>query len=99
MRNHTYQITVEYLEDAGGNPVDGRAFSFLAANRDEISAIVDRIRASRQFAGDEAAAFAVGIKRFGEVMLKNKHHPLFTDFRLHFMDFMKRLKASPQKAG
>lgn len=94
MKHHTYRISVEHLEDKQGNPVVGRSLSFIATNHDEITEIVERIRASRQFEGDDAAAFAVGLKLFSEIMLKHKDNPLFSDFRPQFALFMKRLKAT-----
>lgn len=94
MKHHTYRISVEHLEDKQGNPVVGQSLSFIATNHDEITEIVERIRASRQFEGDDAAAFAVGLKLFSEIMLKHKDNPLFSDFRPQFALFMKRLKAT-----
>lgn len=94
MKNHRYQVTVEYLEDPQGNPVEDHLLRFPVSNHDEIIGIVERIRGMGHFERDEAAAFAVGLKLFSEVMLQNKHHPLFTEFRPHFIAFMKKLKAS-----
>ena len=93
MKHHTYRILVEHVADKDGNPVADRSLSFTVTNHDEITEIVERIRNTHQFEGDDAVAFSVGLKLFSEVMLKNKGHPLFTEFRAHLMAFMKKLKA------
>jgi hypothetical protein len=94
MKHHKYRISVEHIEDKQGNPVVDHSLSFITTNHDEIIEIVERIRNARHFEGDDAAAFAVGLKLFSEIMLKNKESPLFTEFRPHFLAFMKNLKAS-----
>jgi hypothetical protein len=60
-------------------------------NHDDIFKIIDRIKSRGDLQGYEEA-FAVGLKLFSEVMLENKDHPLFSEFKPHFMDFMKQLK-------
>jgi hypothetical protein len=42
---------------------------------------------------DTAKAFAVGLKLFGETILKNRENPLFTQMKLAMGEFMKSLKA------
>ena len=98
MKNHKYKISVSHIEDKDGNPVTGHSFDFITTNHDEIIETIGRIRDTKQFEGDDAAAFAVGLKLFGEVMLKNKGNPLFTEFRPHFVEFMKKLKSSARNA-
>ncbi|MFW8564869.1 DUF3861 domain-containing protein [Orrella sp. 11846] len=94
MKGHKYRITVDYVEDVRGNPIEDQTLTFMAANHDEILKIVERIRQSEQFDAEEAVSFAIGLKLFSEVMIKNRDHVLFTEFRPHFMDFMKHLKAT-----
>lgn len=94
MKHHKYRISVQHLEDKQGNAVVDHSLGFVTTNQDEIIEIAERIRSARQIEGDDAAAFAVGLKLFGEVMLKNRDNPLFTEFRPHFLAFMKKLKAS-----
>ncbi|MGC3964144.1 MAG: DUF3861 domain-containing protein [Rhodocyclaceae bacterium] len=93
MKQHRYRITVEHIADAKGNPIDGAApLQFEARNHDELLSIVERVRSRGEFDADTAAAMAVGMKLFGEVMLENRDHPLFADFFPHFVDFIKQLK-------
>lgn len=93
MKQHRYRISVEHLADAQGAPSTHAApLSFEAGNHDDILAIVERMRARGEFDADTAAALAVGLKLFGEVMLTHKTHPLFAELVPHFGAFMKRLK-------
>jgi hypothetical protein len=89
---HKFRITVEHLADHHGNPGVRPPLTFKAGNHDNILDIVERIQARGQFSADEAAAFAVGLKLFGEVMLDHRKDPLFADLQPHFADFMKKLK-------
>lgn len=99
MKSHKYNISVAHIEDKNGNPVTGKSISFLTSNHDEIIELVQKIQGSGLFENDDAASFAVGIKLFWEVMLKNKESELFSEFRPHFGEFMKKLKSSSKNAS
>jgi hypothetical protein len=99
MKQHRYRITVEHLADADGNqPADTTPLVFEAGNHDDILKIVERMRGREDLAPESAAAFAVGLKLFGEVMLEHRKAPLFAEFAPHFRDFMQKLK-SGARAG
>ncbi|MFC6857834.1 DUF3861 domain-containing protein [Zunongwangia sp. SCSIO 43204] len=68
---------------------------FEFGNHDEIFGIIDAVKSKELFETEaEATEFALGLKLFSEVMLKNKKHPLFEEFQPEFVKFMKKLKAS-----
>jgi hypothetical protein len=90
---HQFRITVEQIADNHGNPGTHPPLTFITGNHDNILDIVTRIQARGQFSPESAAAFAIGLKLFGEVMLENRQDPLFADFQPHFKEFMKVLKA------
>lgn len=92
MKQHRYRITVEYIEDANGNPQHQEPLVFETGNHDEIIGIVELVRSRELFDAQTTAAFVVGQKIFGEVMLENRSNPLFTEFWPHFLEFMKQLK-------
>jgi Domain of Unknown Function with PDB structure (DUF3861) len=94
MKGHLYRVTVEHLEDPKGNAVVADPLSFQARNHDDLLPIVARMRARGMFEPDEAAALAIGLKLFGEVMLRNREHELFAPLQPHFAEFIKRLKKS-----
>ena len=98
MKQHRYRITVEPLASADGTPL-APPLQFEAASHDEILTLVQRIRQRGDFDADAAAAFLVGLKLLGEVMLRNREHPLFSEFWSHFVQFMKRLKEHVVNAG
>jgi hypothetical protein len=88
MGEYRYCITVEPLAVAAKVP----ALSFETASHDEILELVSRARQRGDFDAETAAAFTVGLKLLGEVLLHNRRHPLFASFHPHFGQFMKRLK-------
>ncbi|WP_338764772.1 DUF3861 domain-containing protein [Massilia sp. METH4] len=99
MKQHRYRITVDHLQDPGGNPVTRAPLTFEVGNHDDIFAIVERMRGRGDFDPETAIAFAVGLKLFSETMLEHRDHPLFTEFRPHFQQFMKHLKRGPVQPG
>lgn len=92
MKQHHYRVTLEYLADANGNPQQREPLVFEVGNHDEIIGIVELVRSRALFDAQTTAAFVVGQKLFGEVMLENRGNPLFTEFWPHFLGFMKKLK-------
>ena len=87
MKRHQYRITIEPIAPAAPPPLQ-----FQVDAHDEILALVERSRQRGDFDADTAAAFIVGLKLIGEVMLKNRSHPLFEEFGPQFGQFMQRLK-------
>ena len=66
--------------------------AFNVGNHDDILAIVERMQQAKLFDKDATAAFAVGLKLFGETLLENRQHPLFELLLPQFGQFMKHLK-------
>jgi len=91
-KGHLYRITMEYLKDIKGEAVEKEPLTFETTNHDEIFQIVERIRNKGLFDEAEAAAFAVGLKLFSEVMLNNRDSDLFRPLRPAFGEFMQGLK-------
>ena len=87
MKRHQYRITVEPIAADAPPPL-----LFRVDAHDEILSLVERSRQRGDFDTDTAAAFTVGLKLLGEVMLKNRNHPLFEGFGPQFGQFMQRLK-------
>lgn len=92
MKQHQYRITVEYLADAKGNPVEREPLQFLAPNHDDVFQIIEKIKQREGFTPEMAQRFAVGLKLMGEVMLENRSHPLFVQLKPHFLEMMKIIK-------
>jgi hypothetical protein len=70
-------------------------------NHNDIFQIISRMEGCQLSAEPgQNMEFAIGLKLFSEVMLKNREHPLFAKFRPAFSKLMKRLKGgAPPAAG
>jgi hypothetical protein len=97
-RAHQYKLTLEYLKDAKGEAMHAAPVELAFQNHDDIFSIIERLHA-KDFFGDknQSTEFAIGLKLFGEVMLRNRNHPLFEDLAPVWGSFMKKLKGAPDK--
>jgi hypothetical protein len=89
MAKHKFRVTVEYIADNKGNPVEAAPLTFETENHDNILDI-----AARRASTDKQRSFVIGLKLFGETLLEERDNPLFASFRPHFGEFMKAFKAS-----
>lgn len=98
-KHNKYRITLEHLrspKDLGLN----ETIDFEFENHDEIFSIIERIRDNNPFDNEnQAVEFAVGLKLFSEVMLKNRDNELFEELMPAFGSFMKKLKASVKEGN
>lgn len=94
-RANKYRITLELLSTTKGETGTQEPLQLEFDNHDEIFSIIQRIQSKNLFQSKEQAAeFAIGLKMFSEVMLKNRQLPLFEDFRPAFRLFMEKLKGT-----
>ncbi len=95
-RANKYRLTLELISTAKGETGIHEPLQLEFDNHDEVFSIIKRIRSKNIFQNEaQAAEFAVGLKLFSEVMLKNRSLPLFEEFRPAFGSFMKKLKEIP----
>lgn len=92
MAKHKFRITVEYIADNKGNPVERKSLGFETENHDNILELVER-RAK----DDKQRSFLLGLKLFGEALLEDRENPLYREIGPQFGAFMKAFKAA-QKA-
>lgn len=92
MKSHLYRVTIEHLEDSKGNATESIPLIFETRHHEDIFKIVETMKGKVDFDEADAMAFAVGLKLFSGVLLKNKDDALFEQFKPHFADFMKALK-------
>jgi hypothetical protein len=87
---YRYRITLESLSPE----TDARELQFEVENHDDIFAVARRM--SGKWGLDENAtnAFALGLKLFGETILKNRDNPLFAQIKPSMGEFMRSLKGS-----
>jgi hypothetical protein len=96
-RAHHYRLRLEHLAPAAPDQPTHAPREIEFNNHDDIFAIIARLEGRRLFAEpSQSAEFAIGLKLFSEVMLKNRDLPLFATFRPAFSEFMKQLKGPPQ---
>jgi hypothetical protein len=92
MDSYRYRVTVEALTGAKGEPVEGRALSFEAANHDDILGVVERMNSRLPFDGATIASLGVGLKLFSEVTLAHRDDPMFAMIRPALGEFVRGLK-------
>lgn len=93
-RSNKYYLTLSLKEYANGETEPAKELGIEFDNHDEIFGIIERIREKNIFENpEEATQFAIGLKLFSEVKLKNRKHPLFEELNEVFPVFMKKLKS------
>lgn len=80
---------------ANGESEPAKELELRFDNHDELFGIIEKIQEKNLFnTKEEATEFAIGLKMFSEVMIRNRKHPLFEDLQAAFPLFMKKLKSS-----
>lgn len=92
-RGYKYRLTLEGIADPEGAPLAKEPVTLEFLNHDELFSIIDRLKERDHFNDpDQAVEFAIGLKLFTEVMLRNRNHPLFEELYPAIGPFMKKLK-------
>jgi hypothetical protein len=93
-RAHHYRLRLEHLAVAAPDQPIHSPLELKFDNHDDIFQIIERLNSRFLFAEPgQATEFAIGLKLFSEVMLKNRENPLFAEFKPAFSEFMKKLKS------
>lgn len=93
-RSNKYYLTLSLKEYANGETEPAKELGIQFDNHDEIFGIIDKIKDKNIFEDpNEATQFALGLKLFTEVKLKNRKNPLFEELNEVFPIFMKKLKS------
>lgn len=87
---YSYRITLEQLPSSTSSDKTV-TLTFETASNDDIIAIADKARRHIRDK-DEAHAFAVGLKLFGQSLLNNREDQPFAALFPHFQAFMQGLK-------
>jgi len=92
-KNNKYHLVLQELSSKDGSE-GNKSLEFDFENHDDLFQIFEVIKAKKVFDNERTAQeFALGLKLFTEVMLKNKQHTLFEELRPAIMEFMKKLKS------
>ena len=90
-----YKLKLELLELLRLDDKVYEPIELEFGNHDNIFNIIERMKKRNRFKTEQdSVEFAIGLKLFSEVMLKNKVNPLFEDFRPAFRELMKKIKSS-----
>ncbi len=92
MNSYRYRVTLEKIAGQKGEVVVGEQLSFEALNHDDIFPIVERMRGRGDLDADTAAALAVGLKLFSEVVLQNRQREPFAGVRPALSAFIGNIK-------
>ena len=92
MARFSYQVIIEAVPAA--RTAEGGPLRFTAENHDDLFAIAQALRTRRVVDPADSDAFAVGLKLFTEVMLKQRANLLFAPLVQPMREFISRIKAS-----
>lgn len=89
--NH-YKVTLEHTYSPAAEDLHRRV-EVMFDNHDNLFNIIDAMQQKDLFKDmGQSTEFAIGLKMFSEVMLRNKDNALFADFMPAFREFMAKLK-------
>lgn len=92
-RSNKYYLTLSLKEYANGETEPAKELGIEFDNHDEIFGIIEKIKNKNIFADEsQAIQFALGLKLFSEINIKNRKNPLFDELNEVFPVFMKKLK-------
>ena len=93
-KTNKYHLTLTLKQYASGETEPPKQMEIDFDNHDEIFRIIEHLQDKNPFDdAAQAAQFALGLKLFSEVKLKNRTHPLFEELNEVFPAFMKKLKS------
>ena len=93
-KTNRYNLILTQISLANGEQGNHLPLDITFENHDEIFGIIERIQQKDPFNNSaQAAEFALGLKLFSEVMIKNRDNPLFAELLPAFKPFMEKLKA------
>ncbi len=97
-RAYTYRLRLEQAGHIQPASPTHKPLELEFENHDDIFNIIERLQERDLFqVPGQSTEFAIGLKLFSEVMLKNRQHPLFEELAPAFKSFMQRLKAPTQE--
>lgn len=89
---HEYEIIFKQLKNNKGETLD-KVVALPFQNHDDVFKIIEMLSEKDLLKErSQTIQFVIGLKLFGDVMVKNRDMELFADIRPAFMEFMKKLK-------
>jgi hypothetical protein len=89
-----YKLLLADLPTPNDEQAPARTLEFEFENHDDVFEVIEKIKRKNLFSNEaDAAEFALGLKLFTEVILRNRQLDVFSDLQPAIRDFMKKLKA------
>lgn len=93
-RTNKYKLTLEELALAKEDDVASKTLTIEFDNHDNIFNIITALKSKNIFEDEnQSTEFAIGLKIFTEVILKNRDNELFQELQPAIGEFMKKLKS------
>lgn len=94
-RTNKYNLKLTQIETVKNDDYQAKSLEIEFENHDEIFQIINRIKEKNLFENEnQSIEFAIGLKLFTEVMLKNRKNELFIDLAPEIKKLMPKLKNS-----
>jgi hypothetical protein len=93
-RTNRYKLTLEEISLAKEEDIKNDPLTLEFDNHDNIFKIINAIKSKNMFDDEnQSTEFAIGLKMFTEVILKNREQELFKELQPAIGEFMKKLKS------
>jgi len=93
-RTNTYQLTLEEISLAREDDEKNAPLTLQFDNHDNLFNIINAVKSKNIFEDEnQSIEFAIGLKMFTEVILKNREQELFKELQPAIGEFMKKLKS------
>jgi len=93
-RTNKYKLTLEEISLAKEDDVKNDALTLEFDNHDNLFNIINVVKSKAIFNDEQQSMeFAISLKMFTEIILKNRDNELFKDLQPAIAEFMKKLKS------
>ena len=93
-RTNKYKLTLEEISLAKEDDVKNDPLKLEFDNHDNLFNIINVVKSKTIFEDEnQSTEFAIGLKMFTEVILKNRDNELFKELQPAIAEFMKKLKS------
>ena len=93
-RTNTYKLTLEEISLAKEDDAKNAPLTLEFDNHDNLFNIINAVKSKNIFEDEnQSIEFAIGLKMFTEVILKNRKQELFKELQHAIGEFMKKLKS------
>ncbi|EIJ39094.1 hypothetical protein JoomaDRAFT_2100 [Galbibacter orientalis DSM 19592] len=94
-KTNKYSLKLTQLQTTNDDKKQDKSLEIEFENHDEVFHIIELIKEKNLFENEnQSIEFAIGLKLFTEVMLKNRKNELFSELSPEIQKFMKKLKSS-----